>query len=109
MLDAARAFIERTTASRSAAPSIFRVRLSMVPLMVQASVAGVIQRRRAGWSEANACVATSRIAFRSSSLNLSDEASRSATSSGISDVAFCIACSASFIFVDRHGVKESRS
>jgi hypothetical protein len=33
MLDAASAFIERTTASRSAAPEIFRVRLSMVPLM----------------------------------------------------------------------------
>ena len=37
MLDAASAFIERTTASRSAAPEIFRVRLSMVPLMAQAS------------------------------------------------------------------------
>src|ERR1019366_7330485 len=51
-----------------------------------------------GWNGTSACVAISRIAFRSSSLNLSADVNRPSTSAGISAVAFWSACSAPSTF-----------
>src|SRR5208282_987904 len=51
-----------------------------------------------GWNGASAWVAISRIAFRSSSLNLSADVNRPSTSAGISAVAFWSACSAPSTF-----------
>ena len=105
MLEAARAFIVRTTDWRSPALSIFRRRLAVVSLM--ASCSG-LRGFGLGWKRASALRAISMIVLRSSSLNLSAVSNRARTSAGMSAAASRTACSASVIWSSGTAVEEFR-
>ena len=104
MLEAARAFIARTTPSRSPAPAIFR-RKTLGGAAHGVGLGGGFRFRR-GWNGASARVAISRIAFRSASLNLSADVESPRNVRGISAAAFRSASSASFTFSSGTGSKR---